>query len=90
MLRKLQNNLSRTPLVTIYKFFVRPHLDFEDILYDQTFNNSFHEKLELIQYNAALAITGTIRSSSEEKLYQELGFESLQQQQGYQKLCLFF
>ena len=89
MLRKLQNNLPRTPLVTIYKFFVKPHLDFEDILYDQTFNNSFHEKLELIQYNAALTITGTIRSSSREKFYQELGFESLQQQ-WYQKLCLFF
>ena len=83
MLRKLQNNLPRTPLVTIYKVFVRPHLDFEDILYDQTFNNSFHEKLELIQYNAALAITGTMRSSSREKFYQELGFESLQQQQWY-------
>ena len=49
-------------------------------IYDQTFNNSFHEKFELIQYNAALAITGAIRSSSREKLYQELGFESLQQQ----------
>ena len=90
MLRKLQNNLPRTLLVTIYKFFVRPHLDFEDILYDHTFNNSFHEKLELIQYNAALALTSAIRSSSGEKLYQELGFESLQQQQWYQKLCLFF
>ena len=89
-LRKLPNRLLRTLLVTIYKFFVRLHLDFEDILYDQTFNNSFHEKFELIQYNAALAITGAIRSSSREKLYQELGFESLQQQQWYQKLCLFF
>ena len=83
MLRKLQNNLPETLLVTIYKFFVRPRLDFEDNLYDQTFNNSFHEKLELIQYNAALAITDTIRSSSREKLYQELDFESLQQQQWY-------
>ena len=80
LLRKLPNNLPRTVLVTIYKFFVRLHLDFEDILYDQIFNNSFHEKFELIQYNAAFAITGTIRSSSREKLYQELGFESLQQQ----------
>ena len=81
LLRKLPNNLLRTLLVTIYKFFVRLHLDFEDILYDQTFNNSFHEKFELIQYNAALAITAAIRSSSGEKLYQELGFQSLQQQQ---------
>ena len=80
MLRKLPNNLPRTLLVTIYKFFVRLHLHFEDILYDQTFNNSFHEKFELIQYNAALAITSAIRSSSREKLCQELGFKSLQQQ----------
>ena len=90
MLRKLQNNLPTTLLVKIYKFFVTPDLDFEDILYGQTFNNSFHKKLELIQYNVALAITNTIRSSSGEKLYQELGFESLRQQQWYQKLCLFF
>ena len=80
MLRKLPNNLPRTLLEIIYKFFVRLHLDFEDILYDQTFNNPFHEKFELIQYNAALAITGAIRMSFREKLYQELGFESLQQQ----------
>ena len=72
-LRKLQNNLPRVALVTIYKLFIRPHLDYRDILYDQIFNNSFHERLELIQYNAALAITGATRGSSREKLYQELG-----------------
>ena len=31
-----------------------------------------------MQYNAALAITGAIRGTSREKLYQELGLESLQ------------
>ena len=51
LLRKLQNNLPRSPLVTIYKSFVRPHLDYGDIFYDQTFNNSFHERRESIQYN---------------------------------------
>ena len=90
LLHKLQNNLPTTLLVTIYKFFVRPHLDFEHILHDQTFNNSFHENLKLIQYNTALEITDAIRSSSGEKLCQEMGFESLQQQQWYQKLCFFF
>ena len=55
LLRKLQNNLPRAPLVTIYKFFIRPHLDYRTILYDQAFNTSLHEKLESIQYNAALA-----------------------------------
>ena len=89
LLRKLQNNLPRAPLITIYKSFIKPHLDYGDILYDQTFNNSSHERLELIQYNAELAITGAIRRSSREKLYQELGFESLQQRRWYRKLCLF-
>ena len=37
------------------------------------------QKLESIQYNAALAITGAIRGSSREKPYQELGLESLKQ-----------
>ena len=74
LLCKLQNISPRAPLVTIYKSFIRPHLDYGDILYDQVFNNSFHEKLESIQYNAAFAITVTIRGNSREKLYQELGY----------------
>ena len=63
----------------IYKSFVRLHLDYGDILYDQTFNNSFDERLQSVKYNGALAITSAIRGSSREKFYQELGFESLQQ-----------
>ena len=90
LLRKLQNNLPRDPLITIYKSFIRSHLDCGDILHDQTFNNPFHERLESIQYNAALAIAGTIRGSSREILYQKLGFESLQQRRWYRKLCLFY
>ena len=89
LLRKLQNNIPRAPLVTIYKFFIRPHLDYGDLLYDQTFNNSFHEKLESIQYNAALVIAGAIRGSSSEKRYQEVGIESLQQRRWHRKLCFF-
>ena len=89
LLRKLQNNLPRTPLITIYKSFIKPLLDYGDILYNQTFNNSSHERLESIQYNAELATTGVIRGSSREKFYQELGFESLQQRRWHRKLCLF-
>ena len=70
MLRKLQNNSPRATLVTIHNFFIRPHLGYGDILYDHTHNNPFHEKLEPIQYNAALATTGAIRASSREEIYQ--------------------
>ena len=75
LLRKLRNLLPRTTLITIYKAFIRPHLDYGDVLYDQAFNNSFKEKLESIQYNACLALTGAIRGMSKEKICQELGFE---------------
>ena len=66
-LRKLSNLLPRQALVTIYKAFVRPHLDYGDVLYYQALNNSFHAKIESIQYNACLAITGTIRVRQEKK-----------------------
>ena len=51
---------------------------------------SFQQKMETIHYNAALAITGAIRGSSQEKLYQELGLETLQQRRWYRKLCCFY
>ena len=90
ILRKLQNLLPRTALITIYKTFVRPHLDYGDILYDQAFNLSFKQKLESIQYRACLAITGAIRGTSGEKIYQELGLESLQLRRWYRKLAMFY
>ena len=90
VLRKLQTLLLRAPLITIYKSFIRLHLDYGDMIYDQTFNMSFQQKMETIQYNAALAITGAIRGSSREKLYQELGLETLQQRRWYRKLCCFY
>ena len=46
---------------------------------DQTFNMLFQQKMETIQYNADLSITGAIRGFSREKLYQELGLQTLQQ-----------
>ena len=90
LLRKLQNILPRGSLLTIFKSFVRPHLDYGDVIYDQSFNNTFHQKMESIQYNAALAITGAIRGFSGEKLHQELVLASLQQRRLYRKLCYFF
>ena len=48
LLRKLQNILPRPALLTIYKCFIRPHLDYGDIIYDQAYNSSFHQKLESI------------------------------------------
>ena len=76
LLRNCQNMLPRSALPTIYKTCIRPHLDYDEIIYGQPYNASFHQKLELLQYNACLAITGAIRGTSKEKLYEETGLES--------------
>ena len=89
LLRKRHNIIPRSALLAIYKSFIRIHLVYEDIIYDQAYNASFHQKLELLQYNACLAITGAIRGTSREKLYEELGLESLQLHCWFKKLsCL--
>ena len=91
LLHKLQDTLPRrTSLISIFKSFVRPHLYYGDIIYDQTYNTWFHWNIESTQYNVALAIRGALRGTSREKLYQELGFESLQQRCWWRKLCCLF
>ena len=40
-------------------------------------SESLKSKIERIQYPAALVITGTIRSTARDRLYQDIGLESL-------------
>ena len=90
MIKKVRYSLPRKSLITIYKAFLRPLIDYEDIIYDQPQNESFCVKLESVQYKVALAITGAIKGSSREKIYQELGFESLKSRRWYKRLsCMF-
>ena len=79
----------RGSLLTIFRSFVKLRLEYDDVLYDQSYNNTFHQKMESVQYNATLAITGAVRGSSRENFYQELGLESLQQRRWYMKICYF-
>ena len=90
LLRKLHNTLPRLPLITIYKSFIRTYLDYGDVIYDQAYNVSFHQKLKPIQYNSALATKNAVRRTSLEKLYDELGLETLEKRRWYRKLCCFY
>ena len=89
-IRKLSFFLPRFSLVTIYKSFVRPHLDYGDVIYDQPNNQSISDRIESVQYNSALAITGAIRGTSRVKLYNELGLESLRDRRWARRLCYFY
>ena len=68
-------------MITIHKSFIRPHLDYGAIIFDQPENESFCKKLE--------SITGTVQGTSREKLYKELGLETLIARRWLKKLCCF-
>ena len=76
--------------MTIYKSFVRPHLDYGDVIYDQPNNSNLSHKIESVQYNAVLAITTAIRGTSKEKLYQELGLESLRNRRWLRRMSYLY
>ena len=48
------------------------------------------ENIEQVQYRAALAITGTWKGSSRNKLYNELGWESLSYRRWMRRLILMY
>ena len=54
IIKKLSNVLPRKSLITIYKSFVRPHLDYGDLIYDQPNNESFCQQIKSVQYSVSL------------------------------------
>ena len=40
---KLQNLLQKGASITAYKMFIRPHLDYDNILYDQAYKRLFYD-----------------------------------------------
>ena len=87
---KFQPTFPRKSLVTIYISFIRPHLDYDDVVYDRAFSESFHQSLDYLRYSAAIEITWAIRGTLSEKLFQELRLETLKSRCWLRKLCLLY
>ena len=51
---------------------------------------SLKNKIENVQYRACIAITGAIQRTSRERLYRELGLESLTGRRWTRKLVFFY
>ena len=84
--------ITRDVLDQIYKLYVRPHLDYGDIIYhkyDPEFKLHFTKRLESTQYSAALAVSGAWRGTNTDKIYEELGWEILYYRRWYRHLCHF-
>ena len=67
-MKRISLILSRKSLLTICKSFVRSNLDYADIIYDKSFNESFKKKkkkkTEVAQYKGALVISCAIKGTS--------------------------
>ena len=89
VMRKLKFKLDRKSLETIYIAFIRPILEYADVIWD---NCSQYEKdeLEKIQTEAARIATGATKLISLSNLYKEICWETLQQRRHNNKLILFY
>ena len=100
IIKALSRYLSVTTLDQIYKMYIRPHLDFCDVIYHvpcitNPFDSSINLKylmntLERIQYHCALAITGAWKGTGLDKIYDELGWESLTDRRYSRRLFHFY
>ena len=91
--------LSHKVLEVIYKAFVRPNLDYGDVVYHcaRTDKPSIFElestwpllkQVESVQYDAAKIVTGAWHGTNIEKLYKMLGWESLNKRRIMRKLTI--
>ena len=68
VIRKLSKNNPQNSLIVIYNSFVRSYLDYGDVLYYESNNESLCQKMERVQFNVVLAIIGVIKGVSQTKL----------------------
>ena len=89
ILKFLSKFVSKEILNLSYKLYVRPHLDYGDVIYHNQRAQSM-ELLEHVQYKAALIVSGCWQGTSREKLYRELGWENLSDRRWFHRLVYFY
>ena len=89
VMRKLKFRLDRKSLETIYIAFIRPLLEYDDVIWD---NCTQYEKLELdkTQNEATKIVTGAIKLISINALYNEIQWDTLEKRSGDHRLTLFY
>ena len=89
VLRLLKHSLDRTSLEKLYFGFIRPILEYGNLIWDNCTNEE-SDLIESVQYEAARIVTGMRRGTSRLKLYNELGWDSLRERRKKQKLIFVY
>ena len=88
-MRKLKFRLDRKSLEIIYTAFIRPLLEYGDVIWDNCLQYEKQE-IENIQLEAARIATGTTKLFSINVLYKEVGWETLEKRKQTHKLTQFY
>lgn len=88
-LRKYKFLLDRSSLQKMYVTFLRPLLEYSDILFDSCTQDN-KRKIESIQLEALRVITGGTKVCSIQKLYDDTKTDTLQKRRYTHKLCQLY
>ena len=72
-----------------YKLYVRPDLDYGDVIYHNQ-RTDLMNLIEQVQYKAVLLVSGCWQGTNREKLYGELGWESLSERRWSRRMTMFY
>ena len=89
VMRKFKFTLDRQSLEKIYVSFIRPLLEYADVVLDNCTKYEVNA-LEKIQVEAARVVTGATKLVSLDMLYRETGWETLESRRKNHKLYLYY
>ena len=89
ILRKLKYTLNRRALETIYISFIRPVLEYSDVVWDNCCNYE-KDELDKIHREVGRIVSGCTRLVSIDDLYSELQWETLRDRRRKHKLILLY
>jgi hypothetical protein len=88
IMRSLKYKIDRLSLERIYMGFIRPILEYGDIVWDCP--GELSDKLEVVQLNAARIVTGATARSRSERLYKETSWEPLSHRREAHRVTLMY
>ena len=89
IMRHLKTRLDRLSLQIIYFSFIRPILEYGDVVWDN-FSQGLKDQLDKVRNEAARIVTGCTKLVAIRDLYQESGWETLSERKRKHKLIFCY
>jgi hypothetical protein len=90
ILKRMNKTIDRKTKLFIYKLFIRPKLEYANVVYGKNLSHAQIDSLEKVQRHALLSITRAYQHTSHVKLLHETSIEPLTVRRKYFRLCQLF